>query len=115
MADILRQIETYKRKEIAEAKVRMPLHALERKIDEQTPPRGFIRAIEAKLSANQFALIAEITNHRSNGNFTVFPLSADRSAAKISSCVFIASLISGSTALPSRIPATNASICPLNG
>ena len=60
MADILRQIETYKRKEIAEAKVRMPLHALERKIDEQTPTRGFIKAIEAKLGANQFALIAEV-------------------------------------------------------
>src|SRR5919107_2881318 len=60
MADILRQIETYKRKEIAEAKVRMPLHALERKIGEQSPTRGFIKAIEAKLAANQFALIAEI-------------------------------------------------------
>jgi indole-3-glycerol phosphate synthase len=60
MADILRQIENYKRKEIAEAKVRMPLHALERKIEEQTPPRGFVRAIEAKLGQNQFALIAEI-------------------------------------------------------
>ena len=60
MADILRQIETYKRKEIAEAKVRMPLHALERQIDEQSPARGFVRAIEAKLGANQFALIAEI-------------------------------------------------------
>jgi indole-3-glycerol phosphate synthase len=60
MADILRQIENYKRTEIAEAKVRMPLHALERKIEEQTPPRGFVRAIEAKLGQNQFALIAEI-------------------------------------------------------
>jgi len=60
MADILRQIETYKRKEIAEAKVRMPLHALERKIGEQSPTRGFIKAIESKLAANQFALIAEI-------------------------------------------------------
>ncbi len=60
MADILRRIETYKRTEIAEAKVRMPLHALERQIAQQSPPRGFLRAIEAKLGANQIALIAEI-------------------------------------------------------
>ncbi len=60
MADILTQIEAYKRKEISEAKVRMPIHALERKIAEQTPPRGFIQAIENKLAAGQYALIAEI-------------------------------------------------------
>ena len=60
MSDILRKIETYKRKEIAEAKVRMPLHALERKIDEQSSPRGFVKSIEDKLARNQFALIAEI-------------------------------------------------------
>ncbi len=60
MADILEKIEAYKRKEISEAKVRMPLHALERKIAEQAPPRGFVRAIEDKLAAAQYALIAEI-------------------------------------------------------
>jgi len=60
MSDILRKIETYKRKEIAEAKVRMPLHALERKIGEQSITRGFVKAIEDKLARNQFALIAEI-------------------------------------------------------
>lgn len=60
MSDILRRIETYKRKEIADAKVRMPLHALERRIDEQSPTRGFVHAIEAKLGANQIALIAEV-------------------------------------------------------
>jgi len=60
MSDILRKIESYKRKEIAEAKVRMPLHSLERKIDQQTHPRGFVKAIEDKLGQNQFALIAEI-------------------------------------------------------
>ena len=60
MADILAKIEAYKRKEISEAKVRMPLHALERKIAEQTPPRGFVHAIEAKLGAAQYALIAEV-------------------------------------------------------
>jgi len=60
MSDILHKIETYKRKEIAEAKVRMPLHALERKIGEQSITRGFVKAIEDKLARNQFALIAEI-------------------------------------------------------
>ena len=38
MTDILKTIETYKRREIAEAKVRMPLHALERQIGAQHPP-----------------------------------------------------------------------------
>lgn len=60
MADILHKIETYKRKEIADAKVRMPMHALERQIQNREPPRGFVHAIENKLSAGQFALIAEI-------------------------------------------------------
>ena len=60
MSDILRKIETYKRREISDAKVRMPLHALERKIEKQSRPRGFVQAIEEKLGRNQFALIAEI-------------------------------------------------------
>jgi indole-3-glycerol phosphate synthase len=60
MADILNKIEAYKRIEISEAKVGMPLHALERRAREQEPPRGFVHAIEAKLAADQFALIAEI-------------------------------------------------------
>ncbi len=60
MADILEKIERYKRIEISEAKVRMPMHALERQIQERAPPRGFVHAIEDKLGANQFALIAEI-------------------------------------------------------
>ncbi len=60
MADILHKIEVYKRREIAEAKVRMPLHALERAIEAQSPPRGFAHAIEATLDAGAFALIAEV-------------------------------------------------------
>ena len=60
MADILLKIESYKRREISAAKVRMPFHALERKAHEQTPPRGFVKAIQAKINANSFALIAEI-------------------------------------------------------
>ena len=46
MSDILQKIETYKRREIADAKVRVPRATLEREIHGQTPPRGFIKAIE---------------------------------------------------------------------
>jgi len=60
MADILHKIEVYKRREIAEAKVAMPLHALERAIESVAPPRGFVHAIQGKLDAGDLALIAEI-------------------------------------------------------
>jgi indole-3-glycerol phosphate synthase len=60
MADILKKIEAYKRSEIAEAKVRMPLHALERQMAKMNPPRGFVHALEQQLGANHFGLIAEI-------------------------------------------------------
>jgi indole-3-glycerol phosphate synthase len=59
MADVLRQIEAYKRKEISEAKLRMPLSTLERRAHKHTP-RGFVRAIDAKLAEGRPALIAEI-------------------------------------------------------
>jgi len=60
MSDILRKIETYKRREIAEAKVRVPRATLEREIREQTPPRGFVKALDRALEAGRFGLIAEI-------------------------------------------------------
>ncbi|MGD9539641.1 indole-3-glycerol phosphate synthase TrpC [Methylocystis sp.] len=60
MTDILRKIETYKRTEISEAKVRMPLATLERKVRDHDPPRGFVHAIEQKLNERRIALIAEI-------------------------------------------------------
>ena len=60
MSDILRKIEVYKRREIADAKVRVPRATLEREIHDQTPPRGFLKAIEREQAAGRFALIAEI-------------------------------------------------------
>ena len=60
MTDILRKIEAYKRTEISEAKVRMPLATLERNARDHDPPRGFVHAIEQKLSERRIALIAEI-------------------------------------------------------
>jgi indole-3-glycerol phosphate synthase len=60
MPDILRKIEAYKRREIAEAKVRMPFKTLERKAHDHDPPRGFLRALEAKIDEGRVALIAEV-------------------------------------------------------
>jgi indole-3-glycerol phosphate synthase len=60
MSDILTQIATYKRREIAEAKVRVPRGTLEREIRDQSPPRGFIKALERAREEGRFGLIAEI-------------------------------------------------------
>jgi indole-3-glycerol phosphate synthase len=60
MTDILDHIEAYKRTEIAEAKVRMPLSTLARNVRDHDPPRGFVHAIERKLAERRIALIAEI-------------------------------------------------------
>src|SRR5580700_1568746 len=60
MADILQKIEAYKREEIAAAKRARPLAAIERDAAAASPPRGFLRAIERRLNAGDYALIAEV-------------------------------------------------------
>lgn len=60
MADILKRIESYKREEIAAAKHSRPITALTAMANSMPPPRGFLRAIEAKLARGDTALIAEI-------------------------------------------------------
>jgi indole-3-glycerol phosphate synthase len=60
MADILAKIEAYKREEIAAAKRARSFAAVEADAKSAQPPRGFIRAIERRLSAGGYALIAEI-------------------------------------------------------
>jgi indole-3-glycerol phosphate synthase len=60
MADILAHIAAYKREEIAAAKRRRPLPALEREAEAAGAPRGFLAAIERRLAAGDYALIAEI-------------------------------------------------------
>jgi indole-3-glycerol phosphate synthase len=60
VTDFLSRIEAYKRTEINDAKVRMPLATLERNVRDHDPPRGFVHAIETKLAEGRIALIAEI-------------------------------------------------------
>jgi indole-3-glycerol phosphate synthase len=60
MADILAKIEAYKREEIAAAKRARPLAALEAQAKAAPPPRGFLAAIERRIAAGDYALIAEI-------------------------------------------------------
>ncbi len=60
MTDILAKIAAYKRAEIAAAKRRRPFAALQREAAAASAPRGFLRAIERRLCAGEYALIAEI-------------------------------------------------------
>jgi indole-3-glycerol phosphate synthase len=60
MPDILADIATYKRAEIAAAKRQRPLGLVEREAKAAPAPRGFLAAIERRLAAGEYALIAEI-------------------------------------------------------
>lgn len=60
MGDILKSIEIYKRQEIAAAQAQVPYAAMLARAEAAPPPRGFVKAIEAKHKAGGFALIAEI-------------------------------------------------------
>ncbi|HEV2544803.1 MAG TPA: indole-3-glycerol phosphate synthase TrpC [Methylobacterium sp.] len=59
-ASVLARIEAYKRREIAEAKLRVPLAKLEKQVAKAEPPRGFADAIARHIGEGRPALIAEI-------------------------------------------------------
>jgi len=60
MTDILTRIETYKRDEIAAAKRARPRAEVEAAAKAAGAPRGFLKAIEARIGRGDYALIAEI-------------------------------------------------------
>jgi indole-3-glycerol phosphate synthase len=60
MSDILKQIETYKREEIAAAKRGRPYAEVEAAAKAAPAPRGFLKALERRAMAGDHALIAEI-------------------------------------------------------
>ena len=60
MATILDKIAAYKREEVAKAKHAVPLAQLESLAKQAPPVRGFHAALQNKIAAGQWALIAEI-------------------------------------------------------
>src|SRR4029450_12864795 len=60
MSDILKEIEDYKREEIAAAKRANPLASLEARAKSAPAPRGFVRATREKPARGDYALIAEV-------------------------------------------------------
>jgi indole-3-glycerol phosphate synthase len=59
VTDVLARICAAKREEVARRKAALPIRELEARLP-ATPPRGFVRALRAKLQADGLALIAEI-------------------------------------------------------
>jgi indole-3-glycerol phosphate synthase len=60
MSDILRKILARKVEEIRERSARVSLHELSARIDDASPVRGFVAALESKIAAGHAGVIAEV-------------------------------------------------------
>jgi indole-3-glycerol phosphate synthase len=60
MPTVLEKIVARKHEEVEQRKANVSIEQLKNTIQTVTPPRGFVRAIEAKLAKDQSAVIAEI-------------------------------------------------------
>ena len=60
MSDVLAKILAAKRREVEEAKARIPREEIERRAREQLAARGFEKALRARIAARKPAVIAEI-------------------------------------------------------
>ena len=60
MADILQRIVEVKRQEVEAARATTPLDELLAVVREQAPPRGFARALRARVASGRAAVIAEV-------------------------------------------------------
>ncbi len=60
MANVLDKIMATKAAEVSQGKKQFSIADFEEKINQQEPPRGFIKAIAEKIAGNQSAVIAEV-------------------------------------------------------
>jgi indole-3-glycerol phosphate synthase len=60
MSDVLQRILAVKRREVEEAKTRIPFEEIRRRAQGASAPRGFEQALRAKMAAGKPAVIAEI-------------------------------------------------------
>lgn len=60
MSDTLREICGVKHTHVEKCKAAMPLEVLQKAIGLQTPPRGFLKALQTRIAAGGIGLIAEI-------------------------------------------------------
>ncbi len=79
MSDVLEKINGIKRQAVAKRKERVSLAALESRLSSAAPPRGFAKALDAKVGRGEYALIAEIKKASPSAGL----IRADFDAAKL--------------------------------